>query len=344
MKSERFKKPATLSRYARQMGGQAMALAQSAGFEFIDYTQEPACFELKSLARSISVQGEWQALLTDILTELNESPLAASLIRRATKKGWQLGLTPSDPKNGDYFYFLDMESKIIWLDHGGFSAGAIQRTPHCREALTGSLIRALRDIGHEMRLGAYEQSLRPDAVLMMERARSADIETIAVMAAWEMRGAGHPGLWRHLLGSEDGDIALTFGYTIEKNPKSLYDGKALAATFLRWYADKARLNACDHATLEMLDGLVAVQETGMVWGKLSFSIEDARDLSILPDGLAYLKDEAKAVVSDPDYHVIPDAINEAHLFQITHDVAVVRVEGVPFRSASLARLIFPTPR
>lgn len=344
MKSDRFKKPATLSRYARQIGGPALEMASEAGLPLIDCTQNAACFDLKTLQRAIGTEGDWHALFHDIVEELQESPLAASLLRRAMKKGWALGLATADAKDSDYFYTLDMGQQIIWLDHGGFCASAIRRAAHCRDALTGSLLRALRDIGHEMRLGAYERSLRPDAVLMMERARSADIEAVTTMIAWELRGAGYPGLWRHLLGSEEGDIALTFGYTIEKNPKSLFDGKALAATFLRWFADKMRLNACDHNTLEMLDGLMEQHSADEGWGKLSFTAEDARDLSILPDGFAYLKDEAKALVSAPEYHVVPDAINEAHLFQISHDVAVVRVAGVPFRSAALAKLIFPTAR
>lgn len=342
MKSDRFKKPATLSRYARQMGGETMVLAHEAGLPYMDLSTVPAQFDLKALIRGNGLDGEWQSLLFDILGELQDSPLAAALIRRAGRKGWAIGIASGDVRHGDYFYCLDLDTKTVWLDHGGFSAHAIRRTPHCREALTGSLVRGLRDIGHETRLGAYQQAMRPDAVMMMERARCADIETVCVLTAWEMRSAGHTGLWRHLLGSEDGDLALTFGYTLEKNPKSLYDGKALAETFMRWYADPMRLNSCDHDTLEMLDHLVEDRDPEARWGKLSFSAEDARDLSILPDGLAYLKDEAKMLVGAPEYHRVPDAINEAHLFQITHDLNACRVAGVPFRTASLARKIFPT--
>lgn len=340
MKSDRFKKPATLSRYARQISGHtAMVVAGEAGLPYLDLSAVPAQFDLKALTRGDTPDGEWQSLLSDILSELQDSPLAASLIRRAVRKGWALGIASGED---DYFYCLDLETKTVWLDHGGFSAQAIRRTPHCREALIGSLVRGLRDIGHETRLGAYQQAMRPDAVLMMERARSADIETICILAAWEMRGAGHAGLWRHLLGSEDGDLALTFGYMLEKNPKSLYDGKALAETCLRWYADHTRINACDHDTLEILDAMVENRDPEEGWGKLSFTAEDARDLSILPDGLAYLKDEAKTLVGAPEYQHIPDAINEAHLFQIAHDLSACRVAGVPFRTAGLARKIFPT--
>ncbi len=344
MKSDRFKKPATLSRYARQIGGAAYVFEEAGATGGVDDVSA-ATFDFKALDKAGHAYDDaWKTLFGDMLAELNESPLLSALIRRAVKKGWALGLSAPDVQSGDYFYCLDMDNKTVWLDHGGFTAEAIRRTPHCREALAGSLVRALRDIGHEMRLGAYERALRPDAVLMMERARAADIETVAVLAAWELRSAGHPALWRHLLGSEDGDMALTFGYMMEKNPKSLYDGKALAETFVRWYADKARINACDHVTLEMLDHLMAERDAGESWGKLSFTAEDARDLSILPDGLAYLKDEAKAVVSCPDYQIVPDAINEAHLFQISHDARAIEVSGVPFRSADLARRIFPTAR
>lgn len=341
MKSDRFKKPATLSRFARQMGGEAMVSATESGQPYMDLTAAPAQFDLKALTRGNGLNGEWQSLFADLLGELQDSPLAAALIRRAVKKGWAIGVAPGDARLGDYFYCLDIEDKTIWLDHGGFSAQAIRRTPHCREALSGSLIRALRDIGHDTRLGAYQQAMRPDAVMMMERARCADIETVCVLAAWELRGAGHAGLWRHLLGSEDGDIALTFGYMIEKNPKSLYDGKALAETFLRWYVDPMRLNSCDHDTLEILDHLVDERDPEDGWGKLSFTAEDARDISILPDGLAYLKDEARILVSAPEYQTVPDAINEAHLFQIAHDLSACRVAGVPFRTAALARKMFP---
>lgn len=341
MKSDRFKKPATLSRFARQLEGQAEFIYADGQSSAVTDPDSTALVQLKSLTHTDIPGDSWHALFAELLEELGTSPLAAAQIKRAMKKGWSIALA-HDRLIGESFYTLDTNSRTIILDHGGFSPLAIRRSAHCREALMGSLVRALRDIGHEMRLGAYEISLRPDAVLMMERARSADIETITVMIAWELRGAGFPGLWRHLLGSEDGDIALTFGYTIEKNPKSLYDGKALAASFLRWYADTMRINACDYTSLEMLDALLQEHEGKQDWGKGSFSIEDARDLSILPDGLAYLKEEAKQVVSAPEFLNIPDAINEAHLFQISHDLAAVRINGVPFRSAALARLIFPT--
>lgn len=320
-----------------------MALSDASGLPFMDIAGEDARFDLKALCRGHG-DGDWQALLSELLSILQQSPLAAALLQRAIRRGWALGMTAADDMPGHYFYRLDAAEKILWLDHGGFSAAAIRRTPHCREALCGSLVRGLRDIGHDMRLGAYESAMRPDAVLMMERARAADIETICVLVAWELRGAGHPALWRQMLGSEDGDLALTFGYTLETNPRSLYDGRALAQTFLRWYADPMRANACDHDTLEMLDYILEQRDPRTGWGRLSFTAEDARDLSILPDGLAYLKDEAAMVAQSPDYHRIDDAINEAHLFQITHDTRAISIAGVPFRSASLARKIFPTAR
>lgn len=343
MRSDRFKKPPTLTRFARQLDACGLAPAGAVDLAVFAAPGDTSCYTLKALLRRSQevTQDKWHSLFADILAELGDSPLVSALMRRAMRKGWALGVAGRDEALSDYFYTLDHDHKIIWLDHGGFTPQAIDRTPHCREALSGSFIRALRDIGHDMRLGAYEQALDPRAVVMMERARAADIEAVCVMAAWELRGAGYPGLWRHQLGSEDGDIALTFGCALEKSPAGLYDGKALAAAFLRWYDDPMRLNACDHATLEMLDELMA-EHDGEHWGKLAFTPEDARDLSILPDGMAYLKDEAQTVAAEPAYHAIPDAINEAHLAQIAHDAAAVRVAGVPFRSAALARLIFPT--
>lgn len=334
MKFDRFKHHATLSRFARQLEGRA---DHAASIQLLE-TQADR-YELKSLLHPADNAGEWVTFFSEIITELNTSPLAAALLRRGIKKGWAIGLTG---QSMDYFYALDAQNRTIVIDHGGFAPQALRRSAHCREALVGSLIRALRDIGHETRLGAYEVSLRPDAVLMMERARSADIEAVTVMIAWELRSAGYPALWRHLLGSEDGDVALTFGYTIEKTPKSLYDGKALGSAFLRWYADAARVNGCDHVTLEMLDQLLIESGDAVSWGKGSFTPEDARDLSILPDGLAYLKEEAQQVAGAPEFLTLGDPVNEAHLFQISYDLAVVRVAGVPFRTASLARLIFPT--
>ena len=267
-----------------------------------------------------------------------ESPTARLLLKEAQLDGWSIRLSDL-AQDG---YAIDEENRSLQLDHYGFTAHALGRSAYFRNTLFLSFIRALRQIWHEREGHVFESTHRPEAALMLERARAADCETIAILCGWELRGAGYSDLWRSILGSEEGDMAMIFTRAIERDPTGFYDGSVLTRTFCQWYGDEGRITATDHATLERMDAMLAVAEGAEVFGTEPMRATDIEKLSRLPAGRIYLRGMGKNICTDPYFAGINDPINESHLFQIVYDSKVTVVEGVPFRDRKLARLIFPS--
>ncbi len=134
------------------------------------------------------------------------------------------------------------------------------------------LAKALRDVWHEDRWGAFEDSYKPEAVLLLERGRAADTDSVAILIAWELRSAGYNDVWRHVLGSNDGDMARVLINILERYPTAIYNGMALAHVFRQWYADIARVDALDHTSLQQMDYIL--EENNVRFGtKLALSKE-----------------------------------------------------------------------
>jgi hypothetical protein len=268
---------------------------------------------------------------------LAESPLAARLLQDALDKGWNAGLT--DLNGGGYY--LDTENRILLMDHFSLTPSALGRSMYFRNAFLTTFIRALRDIWQEERFGAFERDYAPEHVLMLERARAADGDTVAILAGWELRGAGFTDIWRHLLGSEEGDMALIFTRFLERDPTALFDGSALAYAFRQWYADRSRVDHSDHAALEILDGILLEADGANSFGAREMRADIVESLSRLPDGTCYLAGLGLTIMGDPFFAGMNDPINQTHLFHLMYDMEVTMVNNVPFRDAKLARMIFP---
>jgi hypothetical protein len=262
---------------------------------------------------------------------LTESPLALSLLRHARETGWKLAL--NDLGTGGFH--LDSAEKIIELDDFGLDYKSLGQSSYFRLSLLCILAKALREIWHENEWGAFEGKYKPEAVLLLERARAADADAVSVIIGWELRGAGYNDIWRHILGSEEGDMAQVLTNLLERYPTALYNGMAMAHVFRQWYADLARVDALDYMTLEQMDFIITEQIFEL--GDQQVVPEDFEKLSTLPDEICYLKELGETVSKDPFFNSINDPINQAHLFQIVYDSKVTYVSGIPFRDATLAR-------
>lgn len=266
-----------------------------------------------------------------------ESPTARLMLKDAQKDGWSVRLDDLSQQG----YAFEEESRCLILDHFGYQPQALGKSPYFRNAMFVNFVKALRQIWHEGQHRAFETTHRPDAALMLERARAADCETMAILAGWELRASGHGDIWRFILGSEEGDMAMIFTRAIEKDPGGFYDGSVLTRTFCQWYGEESRVATCDHATLERMDQLLAKANGLSVLGKKTMEERDVENLSILPGGRAYLQGMGANICTDPYFSRLDDEINAPHLAQIIYDSKVMMVEGVPFRDRRLARLIFP---
>jgi hypothetical protein len=268
---------------------------------------------------------------------MNDSPTARQLCNDAQNDGWSVGL--SDLKNEGFY--INVDDRVILLDHFALAPSAIGRSAFFRHVLLTTFMRALRDVWHDKRLGDIERDFAPEQILMLERARAADCDTTTILCGWELRAAGHVDVWRHLLGSEEGDMAVVFTRFLERDPGALFSGAALAYAFRQWYADTARVDAIDHDTLETLDCIIEESDDNHPFGNQRLSAGMMEELSMLPDGTCYLAGLGEGILRDPYFAGLHDMINQTHLFQMMYDMEVVMVNNVPFRDGKLARMIFP---
>lgn len=281
-------------------------------------------------------------ILTWAISVLLASPTARKMIDEATDQGWSLGLEPL----GGHDFHLDVPEKQIILDTHGLLIAALGRSEYFCHCLLISLARALRDIWQEKRYGAFDEIYTAESVLTLERVRAADLDVLAVLIAWELRSAGFGGLWRHSIGSSDGDMALVFAQYLERNLEctagGVHSAKALQLCFAQWFEDPARIQSCDHETLNMLDDILAQRQGAEpAFGAQKATPIAIEKLSCLPDKTAYLQGFGPEILADPKYAGLGDSVNQSHFVQILHDSKAVRVHDIPFRSAALAARIFP---
>ncbi|MDP7141737.1 MAG: hypothetical protein QF692_00325 [Alphaproteobacteria bacterium] len=268
---------------------------------------------------------------------LGKSPSARLIAKAILKEDWAI-VTESLHNNG---YHIDTDNHIITLDNYAMTATSLGHSAFFRNDLLLNMVRAMRDLWHENRFAATALEFGAEEVLLLERVRAADCDTFAVLVAWELRGEGFSDIWRHIIGTEEGDMALAFSHYLERDPRALFDGRALAQAFRVWHEDDQRVDACDHETLEMLDDLILSRDGESPFGDSVLTKDRIEDLSRLPGGVIYLEGLGGRIRRDPYFAGLNDPINQAHLFQIIYDLKVTRVNDVPFRNRDLAQKIFP---
>lgn len=262
---------------------------------------------------------------------MTESPLGFSLLKEAQNLGWKIALSDLDTGG----FHLDVQEKIIELDSFNIDAASLGRSSFFRNSLVLILAKGLRDIWHESRCGAFEENYKPEAVLLLERARAADTDSVAILVAWELRSAGYNEVWRYALGADDGDMARVLINILDRYPTAIYNGMALAHIFRQWYADITRVDALDHTSLQQMDNIL--QENDICFGERNALAKEFEMLSLLPDGVVYLKELGDTIAKDPFFNGLNDSVNQSHLFQIVYDAEVIYANGIPFRDAKLAR-------
>ncbi len=304
-------------------------------------------YPLKSIAKEIINNEEYDNKIDfnkyyDIaswcVSMVGESPTAIALLKNAIKQGWQISF--EDTINGSYV--IDIEENVIYLDLQGLSPKSLTKSSYFRNMVLVSFLKSLRDIWHENKMSSLENYFSPENLLKLERYRNADIDTISIYMCWELRSAGYSEIWRHVLGSDLGDMAMIFTKYLERKPVSLYDGKALAYTFKNWFSCDNRVNECDHNALEIIDDILYASTEKNPFGSERLELEYIENLLLLPDGSKYIHNLGREIISSPYYAGMNDSVNQTHLLHIIYDLEVTIVCGVPFQDASLAKKIFPS--
>lgn len=276
-------------------------------------------------------------ILSWCLAVLNYSPSAALMLAEASDKSWQVAVEDL----GGTDYIMDVEEKTVIIDSHGLDPAGLGQSHYFRNAMLLTLTKALRDIWQEHRHGGFDELYKPEHVILMERVRSADLDVLSVLVAWELRAAEYGDMWRHMIGSEIGDMAMIYSGHLERDPSAQFNGQGLVAAFKQWFRDTKRLDSCDHDTLEYLDDVLSTSDVLNPFGMKKPSKMNVEILSCLPDKSAYLQGQGQEILSNPIYASVDNAINQTHLFHIMYDLEAVIVEDVPFRDPSLARKIFP---
>ncbi|MCF8495659.1 MAG: hypothetical protein K9G62_03220 [Alphaproteobacteria bacterium] len=276
-------------------------------------------------------------LIGQALGLIVNSPTTRHIIEDVLGDGWTVAIGEC----GGHDFRLDAGDKTILINNHGLSPGALRRSNYFLNALLVSLIRGLRDAWQEKRHGAFENHHNAQDILMLERLRAADCDVLSLLAAWELRENGFPSVWRHMIGSDIGDVAMAFSTVLERSLSGFPIHTALRAAFAQWHHGAQRVNACDHETLDYLDSLLREDETPGAVHSENLSPLKIESLSCLPDKTAYLQGQGREILLDPLYAGLYDEVNQSHFAQVLHDMDAVYVQGIPFRSAALARMMFP---
>lgn len=275
-----------------------------------------------------------RSILAHMLAELSHSEAAHIMIREAAQDGWRLGFDAL----GKHDFHLDVPARHIILDNKGLDAATLGRSSGLYSGLLISMTRALRDVWQEKRHGGFDEHYTPESVLLLERVRAADCDVLSVLVGWQLREEDHIELWRHLLGSEESDLAMAFANIFEKEENM---SKALNAAFRQWFKSADRINGCDHEVLEYMDDILMGNMQGTAFGKKRAHKACVEILSCLPDKTPYLRGSGDDILRDPLFAGLCDPINQTHFLQIIRDAQLVIVQNVPFRDAGLAAKIFP---
>ena len=280
---------------------------------------------------------EYGLLLSESLQILEHSPTAMSLIRYFENKGG-LFLTFEDSDQACYY---DGDESLIVLSNRSMDSHTLYNSTWFRTALLADLVRSLREAWHADVNPNIFRDFQPVDALYLNRAFTADIEGILALSFWELRTVGRSDPWRHLVGSKDSDIALTFARIVENNKSALYDGTGLQHAFRQWYSDHTRIDNVDHDTLEAIDFELSIADTNNPFGHEKLDAARLNNMTSLPDGLCWMEDLSEIIMVDPYYAGMHDIVNQAHLTHIITDINSFQAGPVRFHDKELAQLIFP---
>ena len=285
--------------------------------------------DLDTVYRAPSRQSSPLTSLKWLCSVLAQSPTLSALMQDIDIEEWAFSVS----RGATNSYKIDVEEDVVILP-------SLMKKIQSRHNLVLNTIRALRDIWYEDNHFDLYESLNPEEWLKWEKIRSADIESFTVLVSWELRIAGERDLWRTLMASEIGDMAMIFQAIDESQAGLESHITPLLHAFRQWYMVSSRVNDTDSATLAAIDETITHNTLAEPFGHERLEATDVQDRICLPSGDQYLLD-VENMLSNPDFCAIPDEINQTHFFHIMTDLETVQVSGVRFRDKALAALIFP---
>ncbi len=275
------------------------------------------------------------------LSVLCETKLGRDLAYDARFEDWSIEVDDIEQAS----HIIDPQLRILILPRFSVSPATLARSQNDRALFLMELARGLRGIWHDMTGVRNDQNLTADDQILWERLRAADHDLCALRMAWDLRQQGMGGLWRQIIASQLGDLAVTAGElwaTEDENDQReeappLYGFSHLV---LGWLRDSVLVNSRDSQTLDAMD-LRLQRNIREVCGPEQISASELMTLSTLPSEGAYLAPIARTVMYAAEFREIPDTVNEAYLRQILEDCELTRTSPLVFSDSELEKKFFP---
>ncbi|MCB1558467.1 MAG: hypothetical protein KDJ50_06055, partial [Alphaproteobacteria bacterium] len=274
------------------------------------------------------------------LSVLCETRLGRDLAFDARFEDWSIEVDDIDAG----FHIIDPQLRILILPRCSASPQTLARSQSDRCTFLLELARGLRGIWHDMTDARISNDLTIDDQVLWSRLRQADHDLCALRMAWDVRQMGMNGLWRQIIASPMGDMAVIAGelWTEQDEEESestlpLYGFPHLA---MEWMKDSGLVNAADSQTLDAMDARLqrSIQD---VCGPVHMTAKDVMTLTTLPSEGSYLAPVARTILYAPAFREMHDPLNEAYLRQIMEECDMTRSSPLVFADSELEKKFFP---
>lgn len=272
------------------------------------------------------------------LAVLCETKLGRDLAFDARFEDWSIEVDDIDTNH----HIIDPQLRILILPRFSVSAAQLSKSQSERAQFLLELARGLRGIWHSMTGVRENKDLTADDQILWERLRHLDHDLCALKMSWDLRTQGLGGLWRQVIASDLGDFAVLCSelWDQERETGEVLPLFGFAHLAPHWFKDEKLLNSTDSKTLDDMDARLQ-RSVRDVCGPVQIAAGDMLNLSTLPAEGAYLAPVARTVLYAPEFRIIPDPLNEAHLRQILEDCDQIRTSPLVFSDSELEKKIFP---
>jgi hypothetical protein len=286
--------------------------------EFGPTTEVPHDFSLEG-ENALTVFGEQFSVtsgpgpsLNDMQDTLAKSRMGSALLSYARDHGIQIITKPQ----------LDAA-------HYDRMAGIISLRPQLPAAEQLLLcVRELRRVWQH-RNGALIHPLlfHPDHAIVINRVHAADLATMMVRVAWELRLAGDDTYWTHMERHGHDDLTRGFAREALADFRSLNDGRAMAGAFEAWFISE-RCRGYDRSLIQQMlaDYQGYVFKAGHEETSKVLTQQLLASLGTMPFGKNYLSPHAATILADPIFTDIRDRSNANFLWFIKFEQSFRQTE------------------
>lgn len=167
----------------------------------------------------------------------------------------------------------------------------------------------------------------PDHAIVINRVHAADLSTMMVRVAWELRLAGDDSYWIHLERHGHDDLTRGFAREALTDFRSLNDGRAMAGAFEAWFISE-RCRSYDRSLIQQMlaDYQGYVFKAGHEETSKVLTQQLLASLGTMPFGKNYLSPHAATILADPIFTDIRDRSNANFLWFIKFEQSFRQTE------------------